>query len=42
MVIGPDGNNLGRMSSRAANELAASYSLDLFRYDTTNESATLK
>lgn len=30
MVIGPDGNNLGRMSSRAANELAASYSLDLF------------
>jgi translation initiation factor IF-3 len=30
MVIGPDGNNLGKMSSRAANELAASYNLDLF------------
>ena len=30
MVIGPDGQNLGRMSSRAANELAASYDLDLF------------
>nr|MCR5491330.1 translation initiation factor IF-3 [Bacilli bacterium] len=30
MVIGPDGDNLGKMSSRAANELAASYNLDLF------------
>ena len=30
MVIGPDGENLGKMSSRAANELAASYNLDLF------------
>lgn len=30
MVIGPDGENLGRMSSRAANELAMSYNLDLF------------
>ncbi|MBQ9457573.1 MAG: translation initiation factor IF-3 [Bacilli bacterium] len=30
MVIGPNGDNLGRMSSRAANELAMSYNLDLF------------
>ncbi len=30
MVIGPDGENLGKMSSRRANELAASYNLDLF------------
>ena len=30
MVIGPDGDNLGKMSSRAANELAMSYNLDLF------------
>lgn len=29
-VIGPDGTNLGRMSSRAANDLAASYGLDLY------------
>lgn len=30
MVIGPDGENLGTMSSREANSLAASYNLDLF------------
>lgn len=30
MVIGPNGENMGRMSSRAANELAASHNLDLF------------
>jgi len=30
MVIGPNGDNLGKMSSRAANELAVSYGLDLF------------
>ena len=30
MVIGPNGDNLGRMSSREANELAMSYNLDLF------------
>ena len=30
MVIGPNGDNLGRMSSRSANELAVSYGLDLF------------
>jgi len=30
LVIGPDGEQLGKMSSRAANELAMSYSLDLF------------
>lgn len=30
MVIGPDGENLGKMSSRDANALAASYNLDLF------------
>ena len=30
MVIGPNGDNLGRMSSRAANELAMSYNLDLY------------
>lgn len=30
MVIGPTGENLGKMSSRSANELAASYDLDLF------------
>ena len=30
MVIGPTGENLGKMSSRSANELAASYDLDLY------------
>ncbi len=30
MVIGPEGQNLGQMSSREANSLAASYNLDLF------------
>ena len=30
MVIGPDGTNLGKMPSRKANEIAASYGLDLF------------
>ncbi|MDD6917998.1 MAG: translation initiation factor IF-3 [Candidatus Enteromonas sp.] len=30
MVIGPEGQNLGRMSSREANALAATYNLDLF------------
>lgn len=30
MVIGPDGENLGTMSSKDANSLAASYNLDLF------------
>ncbi len=30
MVIGPDGENLGRMSSRQANDLARNYDLDLF------------
>ncbi len=30
MVIGPNGDNLGKMSSRAANDLALSYGLDLF------------
>ncbi len=30
MVIGPDGENLGRMSSRAANDLAIRHGLDLF------------
>ncbi len=30
MVIGPEGQNLGRMSSREANMLASSYNLDLF------------
>ena len=30
MVIGPDGGNLGKMSSRAANELAIKYGLDLY------------
>lgn len=30
MVIGPDGANLGKMPSRKANEIAASYGLDLF------------
>ncbi len=30
IVIGPNGDNLGKMSSRAANELAANYNLDLF------------
>ena len=29
-VIGPNGENLGHMPSRRANELAASYDLDLF------------
>ncbi|MGM9814363.1 MAG: translation initiation factor IF-3 [Candidatus Enteromonas sp.] len=29
-VIGPQGENLGRMSSRKANEIAASYDLDLY------------
>jgi len=30
MLIGPDGQNLGKMSSRQANEVAKSYDLDLF------------
>lgn len=30
MVIGPDGENLGKMGSRQANDLARSYDLDLF------------
>ena len=30
MVIGPTGENLGKLSSRSANELAASYDLDLY------------
>ena len=30
MVIGPEGENLGKMSSREANALAARYNLDLF------------
>ncbi|MDY2913569.1 MAG: translation initiation factor IF-3 [Candidatus Enteromonas sp.] len=29
-VIGPNGENLGRMSSRRANEIAAGYDLDLY------------
>lgn len=30
LVIGPNGESLGRMSSREANDLAASYNLDLY------------
>ena len=30
ILIGPEGENLGKMSSRHANELAKSYDLDLF------------
>lgn len=30
LVIGPEGEQLGKMSSKAANELAARYDLDLF------------
>ena len=30
LVIGPNGESLGRMSSQEANKVAASYDLDLF------------